>query len=508
MAIVYGLTDQGLVIKSRLVIRADINAALQLVFGNSINLSDRSILGQLVGIISDRLGVLWELAERVNSSQDPDKATKSLLDAISLITGTFRPDALASVALLTFTGADTTVIPALSEFRTASTFKNFATVDSATLVLVDVWAALTLYELGDRVSNSSNVYQCIQAGTSAASVGPTGFTPDVTLDGSVLWTFVGQGLAAADAIAESVDLGPIVGSTKDITDIVNSIPGLQSVINLSDAILGRLEAKDPELRTLRFNELSAAGSSPFDALRGQLLKLSGVTSVTLFPNNTDTTDGDGVPPHSVEALVLGGTDQTIFDALLKGVAAGIGTHGNTPGFSLDSQGTLQAENFSRAIPVPVYIRLSVSFDSTSYPSDGDAQIKTAIINYGAAQSSGRDAVPAALSAQAFKVNGVINVTQKLVYTDVIGVPAAWVASTAYSATVGTRSVVTNDGGRAYICITAGTSAGSGGPTGVGTDITDNTAHWAFLENSVIITSRQSAEYQTAHITVISTSGTP
>ena len=56
------------------------------------------------------------------------------------------------------------------------------------------------------------------------------------------------------------------------------------------------------------------------------------------------------------------------------------------------------------------------------------------------------------------------------------VAKAWAASTAY--VVGDRR--TNDSGKVYECITAGTSAGSGGPTGTTSDITDNTAHWKYL----------------------------
>lgn len=51
---------------------------------------------------------------------------------------------------------------------------------------------------------------------------------------------------------------------------------------------------------------------------------------------------------------------------------------------------------------------------------------------------------------------------------------AWIASTAYS--VGDRVV---NGGNQYQCTTAGTSAGSGGPSGTGTGISDGTAVWSF-----------------------------
>ena len=52
---------------------------------------------------------------------------------------------------------------------------------------------------------------------------------------------------------------------------------------------------------------------------------------------------------------------------------------------------------------------------------------------------------------------------------------AWVGTTAY--TVGALRA---NGGNVYLCITAGTSAASGGPTGTGTDITDGTAHWRYI----------------------------
>ena len=53
--------------------------------------------------------------------------------------------------------------------------------------------------------------------------------------------------------------------------------------------------------------------------------------------------------------------------------------------------------------------------------------------------------------------------------------SGWAASTVY--TVGAR---VSNGSNAYQCITGGTSASSGGPTGTGSNITDNVAHWKYL----------------------------
>ena len=55
-------------------------------------------------------------------------------------------------------------------------------------------------------------------------------------------------------------------------------------------------------------------------------------------------------------------------------------------------------------------------------------------------------------------------------------PLDWLASTAYSV----DDEVTNDSGKIYVCDTAGTSAGSGGPTGTSANITDGTARWDYV----------------------------
>lgn len=61
--------------------------------------------------------------------------------------------------------------------------------------------------------------------------------------------------------------------------------------------------------------------------------------------------------------------------------------------------------------------------------------------------------------------------------------AAWQAATAYS--LGT--LVLNDTNKIYVCKTAGTSAGSGGPTGTSTGITDNTVTWNYYGPLAVFT---------------------
>lgn len=57
----------------------------------------------------------------------------------------------------------------------------------------------------------------------------------------------------------------------------------------------------------------------------------------------------------------------------------------------------------------------------------------------------------------------------------IAAVTAWVNTTAY--VIGDRRT---NASKVYVCITSGTSAGTGGPTTTASDITDGTVHWAYV----------------------------
>jgi uncharacterized phage protein gp47/JayE len=403
-----GLTLTGFVPKSLEEVRSELDEAVRQSFGESIDLSDSSVFGRLNGIIGERFALLWQLLESIYASQDPDKATGAALRAIAALTGTIFEPARSSTTTLTATGDPTTVVDEGSLVATESTGVVFRVVEDATLIPVPAWTSSTAFDLGERVTNSAKCYECVTAGTSAGSGGPSTEEDDI-LDGTAHWRYLGDGTAAADAEAESSDKGPIVAASGDLTVIQTPIAGWLSVINLLDAELGALDETDEALRVRREAELADIGGTNLDAVRASLLKIDGVTAVTVFMNTTDATDSDGVPPHSVEALVQGGDDQAIFDRLLASVAAGIRCHGTTSGTARDSQGTEQPVAFSRPQEIPIYVGVTLLKDADLYPLDGDQQVEDAIVAYGRLQSTGRNVVSSALSAQCFGVLGVLDV---------------------------------------------------------------------------------------------------
>jgi uncharacterized phage protein gp47/JayE len=413
----YGLLATGFVPATVEAIREEIATEIGERFGPTLGdaaRSDTTAIGFLVGILAERYGLLWELEEAIWSSQDPDKATGAALDAIAALTGTVRDFARRSTVTLTLVGEASTVVPAGSQARAAVT-QVFETVEPATIAAVPAWASTTFYDVGDRVHApglpSPRVYECVEAGTSSGAA-PVGETAAVT-DGSVVWSFLGGSSAithgAVDVAARATVDGAILGAARDITTIVTAVSGWFSVINLEAAVVGRLDETDGELRARRESELVSTGTPTVDGIRKKVLAVNGVTTCTVFNNPTDATNPDGMPPHSVEALVQGGADQDIWDALLASVAAGIATHGTETGSAPDSQGTPHTVKFSRPNEIEIYVHVNYIYDPATTPADHADQIKAAVVDFGNGLGVGYDAVASALGAQAFRVRGVLDV---------------------------------------------------------------------------------------------------
>ncbi len=407
-----GLTDAGFVAPSATDIRSQYEAGFRTQFRKSLPLGDKTILGFLIGMVTASLAELWQIGAGSYSIMDADAVTGIALRMLSLLTGTIPLQPVASTVLETLVGDDGSVIPVGYLISTASTGQPFVTQQACTITDLVTWVATTHYSIGDRVSNGGNSYQCITDGISAGSGGPTTTDPDIT-DNTVHWMYLGPGLAAVDVEMACSITGAIVAVAGDLTDIATPIGGLNAALNLADAKAGRGVQSDQSLRLLRQAELAGGGTGPADSVRAALLELTNVISATVFFNDTDATVGT-LTPHSTECLVRDGDDQDIWNALWANVPLGIRTIGTTVGTVVDSEGTVQTLRFSRPDEIPIYVDISVIVDASVFSSDGAVQIKTAIVTFGDAQNTGKDAVSSSIGSQAFSVLGVLDVTATLI----------------------------------------------------------------------------------------------
>lgn len=216
--------------------------------------------------------------------------------------------------------------------------------------------------------------------------------------------------------AKSLAPGPIVVPAATLTVIVDSVPGWVSVTNVFAGTTGAAEESDPELRLRRADELNEAATSNLDAIITEVRSTPGISLAKGYQNTSDTTDSDGLPPHSFEVVVRGVYDedalaQTIWDNAPAGIAAVHGTAGvETTGTASDVDGQPHTITWTEAAEVSVYAHIEVSTNEL-YPADGDAQIVTAVTAAIESQAStiGQDILYTKLYSAVYSVPGVENV---------------------------------------------------------------------------------------------------
>ncbi len=405
-----GLTATGFEVLTFADIVSELEDAFRAALGDTIDVNpETSVLGRLIGVLADRESDLWDLALSLYAAQNPNTASGAGLDAICAITGTTREPARKSSVVLTVVGTPPATVPSGFAVKTAgANGARFLSDSSADLIALSDWSALTVYSAGQRVKNGLNAYQCTVGGTSASSGGPTG-TGTAIVDASVTWRFIGAGSGAVEVEAFCDVTGPISAVAFTVNEIETPAAGIAAAINFLDAETGADIESDAALRLRRLDELSQGGAATSASVRAEILAVEGVTSCGLIVNNTDSTV-DSVPPHAIEAVVEGGADQDIFDALLASVAAGIATSGSTSGFAEDAEGVDQPVAFTRPTAKPVFIVINITKSADEYGTSGDAAVKAALVAFGDTRQRGQDVVSSALAARAFSVPGVLDVT--------------------------------------------------------------------------------------------------
>ena len=354
----YGLTSTGFSKKSLAVIKSEIETALRAssAFGSDIDTSAESMLGQIVSTFAAKVSELWELGEATYSARNPRAASFNALDIVCGLTGIQRLPATKGTVTLRMNVAALTTIPAGAIARVAGQPDNR-------------WI------------------------TTEAAINATGSAANVSVA----------------AIAETA--GRYLANAGTITEIAVPVSGWNSVTNVLDAEPGRDMESDTALRVRRARAIRAGGSSPLDAIRAALFAVEDVQQVNVFENTSDYTV-NSMAPHSVLAVVTGGTDQAVGEALFAAKAAGIATNGNTTVTIVDDGGVSHTVTFKRPTTVNVYVKVTIERDSATY--GGDDAVKTAITDLGDALLAGDNVRQAAISRAVMGVTGVADVTEVLI----------------------------------------------------------------------------------------------
>lgn len=347
-----GLTPQGFQPKPVEQARDEIADQLRAQIDGSLNLGPDSVFGHLIGIVAEQLGLTWDAGLGIYRAAYPDSASGEALDQVASITGVVRLAATRSRADAIATGTPGTVLPAGRVVSVDGTGARFRSLGEVT---------------------------------------------------------IGAG-GTAPLVLEAEETGPIFAASGSLTKIETPVSGWDSVTNPLDAVVGRRMETDPELRLRREQLLRATGTGTIEALRAGLLepRIPGALQCRVFENVTLVADSDGLPGKAFEAVVEGGDDQAIRDAIWQLKPAGILSHGEVSGTVNDSLGFPHTIKFSRPDYQEVYIDIEIE-TGEGYPIDGVDQIRQRLIERGQRLRIGEDVIHSQLYGSIFSVPGVVDV---------------------------------------------------------------------------------------------------
>lgn len=317
----WGLTENGFLRPSYndLLDAFEIKAKEQ--FGSAVNLTARSPLGIFLRIFAWFAGLVWQLAEDVYNSGFVDTAAGVSLARLGAFIGIRVLAAQKATGALTIIGDPGAMIYA-GFIVQAQNNQRFVTLENVTIG-ADGTATVPIQ---------------------AYAPGPDG----------------------------NVEAGTI-------SVVVTPLAATISVTNPVPTVGGRNRETDQEFRERYARSVDKPGGSNTDAIQAQLLETPGVVTAVVWENETDETDADGLPPHSVEAIIYGGTNTAVAAAIHARKAAGIQTTGDVTVQVLDASGRLKAIHFSRPTTLPIFVRVTGLVTNDAYA--GDAAVKAAIVDH-------------------------------------------------------------------------------------------------------------------------------
>lgn len=150
-----------------------------------------------------------------------------------------------------------------------------------------------------------------------------------------------------DVTATAVLPGAINAEIATVINIFTPTLGWQTVTNSAAAAPGAPVETDAELRARQMVSTALPALTVIQATTAALANLAGVTAVRPYENVTDSTDGNGLPPHSVCFIIEGGDITSITNT--------IGLY-KTPGTNTYASGTnsrSEIYNDPAGLPVPI-----------------------------------------------------------------------------------------------------------------------------------------------------------
>lgn len=255
--------------------------SLQALYGPNVNLQSNTIDGQWINNFIQAILDVQDLITTVNSMFDPDQAVGVILDQRVAINGIQRQAATYTVTNVTVTTSQSVNLYGLDQ------------------------SIQPVYTLQDTFGNQ---WQLITTQIALAT-------------GTNVLAF------------RSATPGAIVSTPNTIIVPVTVVLGVSSVNNpTAFTTLGINEETDAALRLRRQISVALASQGYLQGLLAALENIPGITSAFVYENVTGSPDGNGIPGHSIWAIVAGTASPDLASAYNSSVSYQYGqlaSSGNT-----------------------------------------------------------------------------------------------------------------------------------------------------------------------------------
>lgn len=216
------------------------------------------------------------------------------------------------------------------------------------------------------------------------TVGTTITNGSVRDTNSVIWNLPATVVIGTDgtvvATATCANSGAVAAVAGSVNGINTPTRGWASVTNPLAATVGIEAETDAELRVRQSQSVALASLTPFAAVDGAIANVEGVTRHKLYENDTETTDANGLPAHSISAIVEGGDATEIANTIRSTKGQGVSTYGTTAVIVTDKYGNPYTIRFSRPVDVPIYVSITIQA-LTGYSSEVGDEMKAAVAAY-------------------------------------------------------------------------------------------------------------------------------
>lgn len=204
----------------------------------------------------------------------------------------------------------------------------------------------------------------------------------------------------------STTAGAIQAAENTINQIgAGATLGWTGVTNPSPASPGLPVETDSQFRGRLFLAVALPSITPLQATKAAIAAVAGVSRYLVHENFTSATDGDGTPPHSISAVVEGGTNLDIATAINLKKTIGADTYGGGSPVVVpitDADGSITDISFARPTVVNIFVSLTI-VQLDNYSGAAALAIVASLVTYLNSLQIGQSVTLSALYAVAMSV---------------------------------------------------------------------------------------------------------